>query len=194
MNSTATDDQTLKDDTSELDTPKAPCVKGATGYAIVWKPTEKSIAYLDVKFNVTWDYTPAVTSKPDYVDVYVQSQKPGSKVTWSTQVASKVPAEPRWFFWKPTALAEGPYKLMVVPNGKKLAGVRADSLPCFENGEAEPGVSQRFNIMKLTNTGNDLSVTAGDDSDVFSSAVRLADQRVLLYWGIVVIILYYCCK
>jgi hypothetical protein len=156
MNSTeltdTTNSTTVEPPPDSVDTPKAKCTKGATGYAIVWKPTYRSIVYLDMNFNVTWDYTTTVTKKPQFVDAYVQSQKPGVKVDWTTQVASRVPADKRWFWWKPEAIPEGSYKFMIVPDGKKLAGVRADAFPCFENGEAEPGVSQEFQILKLTNT------------------------------------------
>ena len=143
---------TTTSDSSPDATQTASCQFGATGYAIVMQPNASSIVFPGSKFNVSWIYTNTVTNKPTFVDVYAQCLTcPSVKVTFNNQVASKVPVNnnTRQFWWIPENLQDGKYKLMIVPDGKKVFGVPANEQPCFEAGESQPGQSALFQVYNV---------------------------------------------
>lgn len=97
------------------------------------------------KYNISWAYTKAVTNLPSYFDIYMQDISLAT--TWKKQIASKVPAVPQWFWYTPLGLADGKYKIRLVPDGKETFNVPVDQQPCFSNGQAIPSVSAAFSVV-----------------------------------------------
>lgn len=136
-----------------------PCTPGnSVGYMIIRQPNITSMVTVGQMYNVSWDWSIAVTKPPSYVDVYVQMIASGVQVTWKNKVASRMPVEPRWFLIKLDGLFDGKYKLRLVGDSKETFNVPANQLPCFENGESIPSVSAAFSVV---NSKGDL--TPGTD-------------------------------
>jgi hypothetical protein len=52
--------------------------------------------------------------------------------------------------WSVSSVADGAYKLRVVPDGKETANKKQDEYPCFADGEAMPGTSAEFRVTRST--------------------------------------------
>lgn len=163
------------------------CKQGLTvGYMLIRQPNISSVVYTGTKYNVSWDYSVAVTSPPSFIDAYIQYMAPGIRTTWKNKIASNVSASSRQFWWEPKSLVDGKYKLRLVPDGKETYDVPANQLPCFADGESIPSVSATFKVYTpKTMTGEfpeKFPPSSGNEKGVFLSTVML--------WGWVIIFLY----
>lgn len=134
-------------DSTDLEPTPIICKPGISiGYMLIRQPNITSMMTVGNTYNVSWDWSIMVTKPPTYVDVYIQLMTPGVRTTWKQQIKMKQSVEPRWFLWKPDGMADGKYKLRLVPDGKETFNVASNLQPCFENGESIPSVSAAFTV------------------------------------------------
>ena len=133
--------------TTEPEAESKACTPGiSVGYMMIRKPNITSVVYTGSLYNVSWDYSVTVNNPPKYVDVYIQSIASGLRTTWKNKIAENISTARQHFFWEPKSLADGKYKLRLVPDGKETFNVPADKLPCFGDGESVPSVSATFKV------------------------------------------------
>lgn len=136
-----------QDNSTTIEQASLACVPGISlGYLLIRQPNMSSIVTVGNSMNVSWDWSVSVKKIPQYVDVYIQLIAPGFPVTWKQQLIKQQAVNPRWFIFKVQGLADGKYKIRLVPDGKETYNVRADALPCFADGEAIPSVSSSFSV------------------------------------------------
>lgn len=123
----------------------------AVGYMMIRQPNMSSLVYVNTVYNISWDYTKTVTTRPTFIDFFVQLIAPGIRVTWSKEIERNVTAEPSWFLWEPKGLVDGKYKIRLVPDGKETWNIDPGKLPCFANGESIPSVSATFTVANPRN-------------------------------------------
>ena len=150
------------------------CTPGiSVGYMLIWQPNITSIVNVGRKYNVSWEYTKTVNKPPSFLDVYVQNL--ATAVTWKNRIAQNIPTEPRWFWWTPVGLADGRYKIRLVPDGKETFNVKANEQPCFSNGESIPSVSAVFNVVNPKGP-------LGEYPESFPANSGAADSKSISRW------------
>ena len=162
-----------------------PCSAGnSIGYMILHQPNISSLVTTASMYNVSYDFSVAVTKPPTYLDVYLQLVATGVRTTWSNKIASKVPTDPRWFQVKIDGVVQGKYQIRLVPDGKETFNVPANQLPCFANGEAIPSVSAIFSV---SNPSGDLAnypdrYPANGSKKSKTTSISILVGTVLLIW------------
>lgn len=166
--------------TDIAEAPPVACKPGSTvGYMIIRQPNMSSIVTVGTPYNISWQWSVAVTQIPAYVDVYVQLMTSGVTVTWKNKVLSQQSTDPSWFMWTPKAMMDGKYKMRLVPDGKETWGVPANELPCFSNGESIPSVSATFSVV---NSKGELIDTRNDYMPNSKGLISYANDQFLSMW------------
>ena len=142
--------QTTVDTTQQSQPIQPPCVPGVKiGTVLISSPNQTSLVTIGSKFIISWKYTVITTVLPTYVDIKIQLidnaiiPKFDQYVTRSLPLANGATS----YVWNVPPLPDGSYKLRIVPDGKEIFNIGEKELPCFADGEANPGQSGIFRII-----------------------------------------------